>query len=98
MEHQLGQWSSSQFKEAVNNKTTEMANPFQVKATKIQGKIFFFSYFFLQGQLPKIIMYYSVRSSYQKTPNWYLAKMISKVDGSSNLFVRIQFKKRSMHF
>ena len=44
MEHQLGQWSSSQFKEAVNNKTTEMANPFQVKATKIQGKIFF-SYF-----------------------------------------------------
>ena len=41
MEHQLGQWSSSQFKEAVNNKTAEMANPFQVKATKIQGKIFF---------------------------------------------------------
>ena len=45
MEHQLGQWSSSQFKEAVNNKTAEMANPFQVKATKIQGKIFFFHIF-----------------------------------------------------
>ena len=52
MEHQLGQWSSSQFKEAVNNKTAEMANPFQVKATKIQGKIFFFIFSpFLQGQL-----------------------------------------------
>ena len=47
MEHQLGQWSSSQFKEAVNNKTAEMANPFQVKATKIQGKIFFFHIFSL---------------------------------------------------
>ena len=58
MEHQLGQWSSSQFKEAVNNKTAEMANPFQVKATKIQGKIFFFIFSsFLQGQLPKIIIY-----------------------------------------
>ena len=42
MEHRLGQWFSSQFKEAVNNKSLEISKPFQAKATKIFGKIDYF--------------------------------------------------------
>merc|ERR1711884_414804 len=36
MEVKLGHWSSRQYKEAVTNKTNQMANPFNSKANKVQ--------------------------------------------------------------
>ena len=39
MEVKLGHWSSRQYKEAVTNKTNQIANPFNSKANKIQGKV-----------------------------------------------------------
>ena len=38
MEVRLGHWSSRQYKDAVNNKTNQMATPFSTKASKIHGK------------------------------------------------------------
>ena len=54
MEVKLGHWSSRQYKEAVTNKTNQMANPFNSKANKVQGKNLLHNEFLLRfGELEK---------------------------------------------
>ena len=44
METRLGEWSSAQYKKALQRRTDQMAAPFKAKATQVDGELLFVAF------------------------------------------------------